>query len=277
MPPLSSAARAGLLKEVCAIRRSLLRMLHAVQTGHPGSSLSAIEILTILYFRRLRVDPQHLDDPARDRFLLSKGHGAPALYTTLAHAGFFPLAELATLRQLGSRLQGHPVAGELPGIEFSTGSLGQGLSVSAGLALGLRLKRLPCRVVCLVGDGEMQEGQNWEALAAASALGLSNLCCIVDRNQLQNDGPTERIMPLGDLVARFAAFGWRALRVDGHDIDALDTALGEAEVEGPPMAIVAETVKGKGVSFMEGQVHWHHHPINDDQLALALAELREDA
>jgi transketolase len=274
---LSAAQRTELVRAARAIRRSLLEMIHAVQTGHLGSSLSMIEILAYLYLHWLRIDSRRPRDPARDRFVLSKGHGAPGLYATLAHAGFFAHAELATLRQLGSRLHGHPVAGELPGIEQSTGSLGQGLSVSAGLALGLRLQQQPCRVVCLVGDGEMQEGQNWEAIAAASAFRLSNLCCIVDRNQLQNDGPTEHIMPLGDLVGRFAAFGWRAVRIDGHDFDALDAALGEAAGADRPLAIVAETVKGKGVSFMEGQVQWHHHPIDDDQLAQALAELGGDA
>jgi transketolase len=252
-----------------------LSAIHAVQTGHAGSSLSTIEILTILYFRRLRMAPTLVDDPSRDRFIMSKGHAAPALYATLAHAGYFPLAELKTLRQLGTRLHGHPVAGDLPGIEFSTGSLGQGLSVAIGLALALRIRRLAAKVVCLVGDGELQEGQNWEALAAASGLRVSNLCCIVDRNQLQNDGPTEKIVPLEDLGARFSAFGWRVRRVDGHDFLALDSALAETEAGGAPLAIVADTIKGKGVSFMEGSVKWHHHPIDKQQLAIALRELEE--
>lgn len=275
MTPLAPDERRELAARARAIRRSVIRMIHAVQTGHPGSSLSTIEILTLLYFRRMNISPAAWTEPARDRFLMSKGHGAPALYATLAHAGFFPLAELATLRQLGSRLHGHPVAGDLPGIEFSTGSLGQGLSVATGLALALRMRGLPSRVVCLVGDGELQEGQNWEAFAVASKLGLANLCCVVDRNRLQNDGPTEDIVPIEDLVERLTAFGWRARRVDGHDLDALDGALADVGAGERPLAIVADTVKGKGVSFMEDQVHWHHHPIDDRQLGLALAELAE--
>jgi transketolase len=272
-----NAAEVNLLTATARrLRHSLLVMLHAAQTGHPGSSLSAIEILTILYFNDLDVDPHDPCRPGRDRFLLSKGHGAPALYVALAHRGFFPVTELASLRRFGSRLQGHPVAGTLPGIEFSTGSLGQGLSVSAGLALALRLRREAGRVICLVGDGEMQEGQNWEAAAAAAKLDLGNLVCIVDRNHLQNDGPTETILPLDRLVERFVAFGWRAHRVDGHDFLALNGALEEGRRPGPPLAIIADTVKGRGVSFMEGVVHWHHHPIDDDHLSRALAEIEEE-
>jgi transketolase len=258
------------------IRLSILRAIHAVQTGHPGSSLSMIEILTLLYFRILRYNPKDPEWDGRDYFLLSKGHGSPALYATLAHAGFFELSELATLRRFGTRLHGHPKAGALPGVDASTGSLGQGLSVAVGLALGHRKRGLGNKVHCLLGDGELQEGQNWEAMMAGAAWKLGNLTAIVDRNGLQNDDETERIIPLGDLVAKAEAFGWRCRSVDGHSFEALDEgfrfALSDPE---RPCLLVANTVKGKGVSYMENVVKWHHHPISADELALAVSELEQ--
>ncbi|HLL46530.1 MAG TPA: transketolase, partial [Longimicrobiaceae bacterium] len=206
----------------------------------------------------------------------SKGHGAPGLYATLAHAGVLPREELESLRRLGTRLQGHPNARELPGIDASTGSLGQGISIALGLALSFRMDGLPNRVYCVLGDGELQEGQNWEAAMAASALDVPNLIAIVDRNGLQNDGPTESIIPLGDLGAKWRAFGWDAYVVDGHDFHALDAALTAARTGPGPSVLVANTVKGKGISYMEGVTHWHHHPISDAELAGALEELAEE-
>ncbi|HEU5319713.1 MAG TPA: transketolase [Methylomirabilota bacterium] len=273
---MTESERGELTRRAREIRETTLRAIHAVQTGHAGSSLSMVELLTILYFRHLRYDVRNPRWPERDHFLLSKGHGAPGLYATLAHAGFFPLDEMLTLRRLGSRLQGHPNANDLPGLDASLGSLGQGLSVAVGLALGFKLQGRANRVYCLLGDGELQEGQNWEAMMAAAGLGLGALVAIVDRNGLQNDGDTEQIVPLGDLAAKARAFGWRTWTVDGHDFEALDRALAEAVAPAPaPAMLIARTVKGKGVSYMEGVVKWHHHPINDAELAHAMRDLRE--
>lgn len=256
-------------------RQSILEAIHTAGTGHAGSSLSIVDVLVYLYTSVLRIDPRRPDWTERDWVVFSKGHGAPALYATLAHAGFFDVSELGTLRALGSRLQGHPKAGTLPGVDVSTGSLGQGLSIAAGLALSFALRGRPNRVICILGDGEMQEGQNWEAMMAAASLGLTNLMAIVDRNRLQNDGPTESILALGDLAAKARAFGWYARTVDGHDFDALAEAFDAAMASRQPAFLVAETIKGKGVSFMEGVVHWHHHPLNDEDFARAMIDLAE--
>lgn len=274
---MTEVERTELTRRAREIRETTLRAIHAVQTGHPGTSLSMVEILTILFFKHLRYDAGNPAWPERDYFLLSKGHGAPSLYATQAHAGLMPLAEMSTLRALGSRLQGHPNAFDLPCLDFSTGSLGQGLSVAVGLALGFKLQDRTNRVYCVLGDGEMQEGQNWEAMMAAAGLGLGNLVAIVDRNGLQNDGPTESIVPLGDLVAKTQAFGWRTWLIDGHDFDALDRALCAAgQPASAPAMIIAQTTKGKGVSYMEGVVKWHHHPISDEELACAMRDLGEE-
>lgn len=254
-----------------SVRELTLRAIHHAQTGHAGSSLSMVELLTYLYFHHLRIRPEEPRWPDRDRVVLSKGHGAPSYYATLALRGYLPVAELSTLRRLGSRLQGHPHAGLLDAVDVSTGSLGQGLSIAAGLALGLRHQGRASRVVCVLGDGELQEGQNWEAAMTASAFGLDNLVAVVDRNGLQNDGPTERIVPLGDLAQKWKAFGFRTLTVDGHEFRQLHAAFTEPG-DGRPTAVVANTVKGRGVSFMEGVTEWHHHPINDDELVRALAD-----
>jgi transketolase len=270
---LAASVEADLVKRARAIRELTLRAIHHVQTGHPGSSLSMVELLTYLYFVHLRVRPEEPGWPGRDYVLLSKGHGSPSYYATLALRGYFPVEELLTLRQYGTRLHGHPKAGELPGVDACTGSLGQGLSVAAGLALGLKHQQRPNRVVCILGDGELQEGQNWEAAMAAAAFGLDNIVAVVDRNGLQNDGPTEEIMPLGDLEAKWRAFGFEVSTVDGHDFGELHEVFERAGTDGRPTAIVARTVKGRGVSFMEGVTKWHHHPIDDEELAVALAEV----
>ena len=258
------------------IRIDIVRAVAKAGSGHPGGSLSAADILTALYFGGvMRHDPANPGDPDRDRFILAKGHAAPVLYSTLAHAGYFPVAELASLRQLGSRLQGHPDCRMLPGVEVSTGSLGQGLSIACGMAAGLRLAGNPAAVFALLGDGECQEGQVWEAAMFAGHQGLDNLVAIVDRNGLQIDGRTEDVCDPGDLAAKFAAFGWDATEVDGHDIGALVEVLSAAKADrsGRPHAIIAHTVKGKGVSFMEGQAGWHGKAPNAEQLAQALADL----
>lgn len=260
------------------MRKDIIRMLAAAGSGHPGGSLSCIDALTALYFGGvMRHDAADPDLPGRDRFILSKGHAAPALYATLAHAGYFPVEELATLRKLGSRLQGHPDSRLLPGVEVSTGSLGQGISIAAGLACGLRIDGGTQTVFVVLGDGECQEGQVWEAATFAAHQRLDNLVAIVDENGLQIDGKTTDVCQVGDLGEKFAAFGWDVSRVDGHDIDAMIGLFSSLKARrgGVPHAVIATTVKGKGVSFMENNVDWHGKAPNAEQAAQALAELEE--
>jgi transketolase len=232
-----------------------------------------VEVLVALYFRHMRNDPRHPRDPARDRFILSKGHGAPALYATLAEAGYLAHDELLTLRTVGSRLQGHPSALTLPGIDACTGSLGQGLSIGLGLAMALARQGALSRVYCMLGDGELQEGQNWEAAMAAAFYRVGRLIAVVDRNGLQGDGDTESVLALGALEEKWAAFGWHVIVVPGHEFDALDAALSAAAEDPRPSVVIAQTTKGRGVSYMEGVVHWHHHPVSDDELAIALDDI----
>lgn len=271
MKPKLKLSDAELAQIARKVRCLVLESIHKVGTGHAGTSLSMIELLVYLYFREMnyRADEPHWR--LRDRFILSKGHGAPGLYSTMAVAGFLSEEELSTLRRFGSRLQGHPSHAHLPGIDASTGSLGQGLSIGCGMAHAALLKNSPSRVFCILGDGEIQEGQNWEAMMVASSFGLTNLTAIVDRNGLQNDGPTENIIPIDDLARRAESFGWQAYTIDGHDYGQIENALNETALK--PKFIVAETIKGKGVSYMENQVKWHHHPISDDELSLAMSEL----
>jgi transketolase len=263
------------------MRRDIVEMIAEAGSGHPGGSLSAADIVATLYFGGvLRHDPADPNWPGRDRFILSKGHAAPVLYAALAEAGYFGRDHLATLRKLGSILQGHPDSKKTPGVEVSTGSLGQGLSVASGLAAGLRggavdEPALGDRTVfCLLGDGELQEGQVWEAAMFAAHQGLDNLVAIVDDNGLQIDGACNEVMCLGGIAAKFVAFGWHAIEVDGHDVTALEQALQTARAyrEGP-CVVVAHTVKGKGVSFMEDQAGWHGKAPSADERAQALAEL----
>ena len=256
------------------IRRDVLTMTHAAGSGHPGGSLSAVEILATLYCGVLSVDPARPDDPDRDRFLLSKGHAAPVLYSVLARRGFFDPALLPTLRQFGSPLQGHPPRGRLPGLDCSSGSLGQGLSIANGLAMAARRTGRSYRTYCLMGDGEIQEGQVWEAAMTAAHFRLDGVCAIVDDNGVQLDGLTRDIMQVEPIGDKFRAFGWHVIEVDGHDLAALRAAFDEAAAtKGVPTVLVAKTVKGKGVSFMEGQPAWHGKAPNDAELAAALAEL----
>jgi transketolase len=259
------------------MRRDIVTALHKVKTGHPGGSLSAVEIMTVLYHNQMQVDCKQPGCPDRDRFIASKGHCAPVLYTTLADKGFFPKAELNSLRQLGCMLQGHPDMKKTPGVDISTGSLGLGLSVGIGMCLAARLKGQQYFTYVLLGDGELQEGQIWEAAMAASRFGLDHLIAIVDNNGVQLDGTLDEIMPVGDIGAKFAAFGWNVVKADGHDIRALDAAIDQAKAAGGrPTVIVARTVKGKGVSFMEGKNTWHGKAIEDADYAKAMADLGGD-
>lgn len=262
-----------------AMRKDIIEMIHEAGSGHPGGSLSCTDILAALYFGDIMTyDPAHPASDARDRFILAKGHAAPALYAALAEAGFFPKDELKTLRKLGSRLQGHPDSKLLPGVEVSTGSLGQGLSVAAGLAAGLRLKGGDQKVYTVLGDGECEEGQVWEAANFAAAEALGNLVAIVDSNGLQIDGQLCDVCSTGELDEKFAAFGWEVHHVDGHDIDALIALFASLPCNstGKPQAIIAKTVKGKGVSFMENQVGWHGKAPDAEQTKQALAELESE-
>ncbi|MDR2957271.1 MAG: transketolase [Coriobacteriales bacterium] len=276
----------GQLRQTAAlIRADVLKMTTAAGSGHPGGSLSASDIMVMLYFGGvLRYDPENPDWPARDRFILSKGHVAPVLYATLARAGYFPLSELASLRQFGSRLQGHPDKLKLPGVEASAGSLGQGLSIACGLAYALAKDHLSAglaqdtkpRVYVLLGDGECQEGQVWEAAMFAAHHRLSNLVAIIDNNGLQIDGAVSAVCDVGDLAAKFSEFGWQVSQIDGHDFVALQAAFATAAnqlSDSRPQVIVAQTIKGKGVSFMEGKAEWHGKSLSTEQLEAALAEL----
>ncbi len=258
------------------MRRAIIEMLAAAGSGHPGGSLSAADIVATLYFGVMRHDPARPDLPERDRFILSKGHAAPVLYAALAQAGYIPCEELGGLRKLGSMLQGHPDCNKTPGVEVSSGSLGQGLSVSAGLAMGLRLKGdTGSRVFCLLGDGELQEGLVWEAAMLAAHQRLDRLTAIVDLNGLQIDGPVDEIVRVEPVADKFRAFGWEVITCDGHDVSALLAAFAEADkVSGKPVCIVANTVKGRGVSFMEGKCEWHGVAPSADEAVTALEELR---
>jgi len=256
------------------IRKHVVRMVGAASSGHPGGSLSAADIVTVLYFNEMNIRPDDPEWPDRDRFVLSKGHAAPVLYAALAEAGYFPAEELVTLRRIDSRLQGHPSIRSTPGVEMSTGSLGQGLSAACGMAIAAKLDGAAWRVYALLGDGELEEGQIWEAVMTAAHRRLDNLTAFVDANGLQIDGPVADIKSMERIGDRFAAFGWHVVEIDGHDIPAIMAALAEARnTQGWPTVVVARTVKGKGVSFMENQLGWHGTAPKPDQVRAALAEL----
>lgn len=271
---LSAKEIRELKEKAQVLRRHILTMTTKAGSGHPGGSLSSVEIVTALYFRVLRIDPAQPARPDRDCFVLSKGHAAPLLYAALAEKGFFPLEELSTLRCFGSRLQGHPDSKRLPGVEVSTGSLGQGLAVANGLALAAKLDRREGRVYVLLGDGEIQEGMVWEAAMAAAHYRLDNLTSFLDYNGLQIDGPITQVMSPEPIAAKWRAFGWHVLEIDGHDFSQILAAVAEAlETKGKPTMIVARTVKGKGVSFMENELKWHGTALTEEELTRALAEL----
>ena len=266
-----------LLKTAVKVRKGIVTAVHGAKAGHPGGSLSAADIFTYLYFEEMKVDPKNPKDPDRDRFVLSKGHTAPGLYSALAYRGFFPVEDLPTLRHLGSYLQGHPDMKHIPGVDMSSGSLGQGLSAACGMALAGKLDNKNYRVYCLCGDGEIQEGQIWEAAMFAGARKLDNLCVIVDNNNLQIDGPVTEVCNPYPIDKKFEAFNFHVINVaDGNDMDQLKSAFDEAKtVKGKPVCIVAKTVKGKGVSFMENQVGWHGKAPNDEEYAIAMSDLEK--
>ena len=258
------------------VREGILRSTHAAKSGHPGGSLSSTEYFTYLYNRELRVDPKNPHDPNRDRFVLSKGHVAPGLYATLANRGFFPVEELLTLRHIDSRLQGHPNMNLTPGVDMSTGSLGQGISTAAGMAKGAKYLEKDINVYTLLGDGELAEGQVWEALMFSAHFKLDNLCIAVDINGLQIDGATADVMNTAPVDKKFEAFGCAVISIDGHDYNALEEAFKTFHANkgtGKPTAILMKTVKGKDISFMENKASWHGKAPNDDELAQGLKEL----
>ena len=258
----------------CKVRIGIVESTNAAKCGHPGGSLSAADVLTYLYSKELNVDPKEPKKADRDRFVLSKGHCAPALYAVLAHQGFFPVEDLLTLRKIGSYLQGHPNMNTVPGVYMSTGSLGQGISTAAGMALAAKVQGNPCRVYTLLGDGEIQEGQVWEACMFASHYKLDNLCVIIDNNGLQIDGNIADVMSPYPIVDKLVAFGLHTITVDGHNFDELEAAFAEAKtIKGQPTAIVMTTTKGKGVSFMENNAGWHGKAPNAEQYEQAKAEL----
>lgn len=261
-----------------SIRAEIIEMLAEAGSGHPGGSLSAVEIVTALYFHVMRIRPEEPDWPERDRFVLSKGHAAPLLYAALAEKGFFPKDELLTLRKLGSRLQGHPAYGKLPGVEASTGSLGQGLSIGLGMALAGKIDKRSYRVYVLLGDGESEEGQIWEAAMAAAHYRADNLTAILDYNGLQIDGPIADVLSPLPFPEKWRSFGWEVRDVDGHDFEELLDAFEWAKgVRGRPSVIIAKTVKGKGVSFMENAVDWHGKAPSKEQAEQAIAEIQAGA
>ncbi len=258
------------------LRLHVVEMTYAANSGHPGGSLSAADIISALYFKVMRHDPKNPNWEDRDRFILSKGHVAPVLYAALAESGYFPVEDLITLRQLGSKLQGHPVRGKVPGVEMSTGSLGQGLSMSCGIALAGKMDGKDYKVYCMLGDGELQSGQNWEAAMFAANYKLNNLIAIVDRNRLQICGDTEEVMSLEPLVDKWMAFGWDVIETDGHDIDKVVVAFEEAKADrDSPVVIIFNTVKGKGVSFMENNPGFHGKACNATEYKQAVEELKK--
>ena len=271
---MDTNTRAKLAAVAARARLLGLEMVYAAASGHLGGSFSAMDILTLLYQEEMRVDPARPQDPDRDRFVLSKGHCTPALYPTLALRGYFPVADLAQFRRIDGHMSGHAEMRHVPGVDMSTGSLGQGISAAVGMALAGRLDRKDYRVYALLGDGELEEGQVWEAAMAAAKYQLDNLCALVDVNGLQIDGPTEKVMPTEPLDEKFAAFGWNVVSCDGHDFDSIAAALAAARAaSGRPTVVLARTVKGKGVSFMENDAGWHGKAPNAEQYAKARAEL----
>ena len=262
---------AALEEKARLLRAAIVKMLHRAQSGHTGGSLSSIDLITALYFHKMRHNPSEPAWEGRDRFVLCKGHAAPAQYAALAEAGYFPKEDLMMLRRLGSHLQGHPDSKATPGVEVCTGSLGQGLSQAVGMALGLQLDKKDNRVYAILGDGELQEGQVWEAAMAAAHYKLDSLCALIDVNNLQIDGEVAKVMGVQPVAGKFQAFGWNVLEIDGHDMAAITAALDQAETcKGRPTAIVAATVKGKGVSFFENKASYHGVPPSDAELPEAL-------
>ena len=272
---MTASEKLSLQKTACKIRMGIIESTHAAKCGHPGGSLSATEMFTYLYFKEMNINPEEPKWAGRDRFVLSKGHTAPGLYAALAERGFFPVEDLKTLRRIDSYLQGHPNMNTVPGVDMSTGSLGQGVSVAAGMALGLKTQGSDARVYTLLGDGEIQEGQVWEACMAAAHYKLDNFVAIVDNNGLQIDGNIADVMSPYPIVDKLIAFGFEVAAVDGHNFDELEAAFAKArETKGKPFAIVMKTIKGKDVSFMENDAGWHGKAPNDAEYAQAMTELK---
>lgn len=266
-----------LQKHANDVRKGIVTAVHSAKAGHPGGSLSSADVLTFLYFEEMNIDPENPDKEDRDRFVLSKGHNAPALYSALANRGFFPVEDLTTLRKLGSYLQGHPCI-HIPGVDMSSGSLGQGISAAAGMALGAKMGGKDFRVYTLLGDGEIEEGQVWEAAMFAGFRKLDNLCVIVDNNNLQIDGPIDKVCSPYPIDKKFEAFNFHVIPVEAHDFDALRAAFKEArETKGCPSCILMHSLKGKGVSFMENSIDWHGKAPNDEEYAVAMADLEKIA
>lgn len=258
----------------CKVRIGAIEGVHAAKAGHPGGSLSAAELFTYLFHKEMNIDPADPKNPGRDRFVLSKGHTAPGMYAAMALRGFFPWEDLLTLRKIGSHLQGHPNMNLTPGVDMSTGSLGQGISAAAGMALAAKHTGNPCRVYTLLGDGEIQEGQVWEAMMFAAHYNLDNLCIVIDNNGLQIDGNIADVMSPYPIMDKLAAFGFEAVEIDGHDFEQIEGAFAKArETKGKPFAILMKTVKGKDVSFMENNAGWHGKAPNDAEFEIAMAEL----
>ena len=271
---MTTSEKKQLMAAACKVRMGAIKGVHAAKAGHPGGSLSAADLFTYLYFKELRIDPKNPKWEDRDRFVLSKGHTAPGLYAALALRGYFPEEDLLTLRQIGSHLQGPPNMNLTPGVDMSTGSLGQGVSTAAGMALAAKYQGKDCRVYTLLGDGEIQEGEVWEAFMFAHHYKLDNLCVIIDNNGLQIDGRVEDVMSPYPIPEKLRAFGFQVYEIDGHDFEQMETAFNQArETKGVPSAIVMKTVKGKGVSFMENQAGWHGKAPNDEEFEIAMNEL----
>ncbi len=271
---MTKAEKTDLAIKATKIRMAIVEGTHAAKCGHPGGSLGAADMFAYLYFKELNIDPADPKKPDRDRFVLSKGHTAPGLYGALALRGFFPVEDIKTLRQIGSYLQGHPNMTLTPGVDMSTGSLGQGISAAAGMALAAKHTGNPCRVYTLLGDGEIEEGEVWEAMMFAANYKLDNFVAIVDKNGLQIDGPTAEVMDSGDIAGKMRAFGFEVAEIDGHDFDEMEAAFKKArETKGKPFGIVMRTVKGLGVSYMENSVDWHGKAPNDAEYETAMNEL----
>ena len=264
----------ALKKIAVEVRKGIIEAVYNAKSGHPGGALSCADILTVLYFNQMNVDEKKPNDPNRDRLVLSKGHACPALYSVLAQKGYFDKELLKTFRKIGSDLQGHPDMKKVAGVDMTTGSLGQGISAAVGMAIASKMDRAGCKVYCIVGDGEIEEGQVWEALTAASKNKLDNLCVILDNNNLQIDGEIEKVGGMNNLTERFQSFGFNVITVDGHNIDNLiDTFTTAKQTKGKPSVIIAKTIKGKGVSFMENQAGWHGKAPSEEEFNRAMEEL----
>ena len=271
---MDSLKKKELMKKATDVRIGIIEGVHAAKSGHPGGSLSIAEILTYLYFEYMNIDPENPKDENRDRFVLSKGHAAPALYSVLANRGYFDVSELKTLRHIGSFLPGHPDMKHIPGVDMSSGSLGQGISAACGMALSAKHFKNDFKVFTVLGDGEIEEGQVWEAAMFAGNKGLDNLTAFIDLNNLQIDGTIDEVNSAKPVDKKFEAFNWHTITIDGHDFEQIEAALKEAETVNKPVAIIANTVKGKGISFMENQVSWHGSAPNDEQYEIAMNELK---